>query len=207
MFPQSEDSRYFRAIEAEFIRLRITPLQLSPDDFQIARIWRAAGVPLELTLEVLGEKIAAQREKGQEVRRRLSYYRKAVLSAWEKRQALLAPAARPPEVEIDLVSQLEEIAASLPPELEEVAASVRSLEGDPAEIEAALEALEGRALELLRRSLSTDEQTRLAAEIAGPLADLQHRLPAEQLARVAASLERQLLRQRGRLPTFSIFQQ
>lgn len=207
MFPQSEDTRYFRAIEAEFIRLRITPLQLSPDDFQIARIWRAAGVPLELTLEVLGEKIAAQREKGQEVRRRLSYYRKAVLSAWEKRQALLAPAAPPPEVEIDLGNQLEEIAAALPPQLAEVAAAVRSLEGDPAEVEAALEALESRAIKLLRQSLSADEETRLAAEIAGPLVDLQHRLPAEQLARVAASLERQLLRERGRLPTFSIFQQ
>lgn len=207
MFPQSEDTRYFRAIEEEFIRLRITPLQLSPDDFQIARIWRAAGVPLELTLEVLGEKIAAQREKGQEVRRRLSYYRKAVLGAWEKRQALLAPAAKPPAVEIDLDRQLEEIAAGLPPELAEVAAAVRGLEGDPAEVEAALEALEGRALLLLRASLSPAEEARLAAEVAAPLADLQHRLPAEQLKRVAASLERQLLRQRGQLPIFSLFQQ
>lgn len=205
MFPQSDDYRFFKAIEAEFIRLRITPLQLSPDDFQIAKTWRAAGAPLELVLEVLGEKVAAQREKGQEVRRRLSWYRKAVLNAWEKRQELLAPGVRPAGPEIDVAAELEELAAALPPELAEVAAGVRALAGDPAEIETALAALEERAIELLRENLDPAERGALRQEIARALGDLGQRLPAEQLEKVASSLERQLLRQKGRLPTFSIF--
>lgn len=204
IFPQSEDSRYFQAIEAEFIRLRVTPLQLSPDDFQIASAWRKEGVPIELALEVLREKVQGQREKGQEVRRRLSYYRQAVLKAWEKRQALLAPAAKPETVAIDVARELEALAAALPPSLAEVAQALRALEGEPAEVEAALEELEERAFELLKASLSAAEKARLEAEVSAPLAGLRERLPAEQLARVALSLERQLLRQKGSLPTFSI---
>jgi hypothetical protein len=210
MFPESEDFRFFKAIEAEFIRLRITPLQLSPDDFQIARAWRAAGAPLELVLEVLCEKVAAQREKGQEVKRRLSYYRKAVLSAWEKRQELLAPGARPAAPVVEVEAELEELAAALPPGLAEVAAAIRGLAGDPAAgdpaaIEAALEGLEARAFDLLREGLSPAEREGLEGEVAAALRDLRQRLPADQLERVAASLERQLLRQNARLPAFSLF--
>lgn len=205
MFPQSEDSRFFKAIEAEFIRLRITPLQLSPDDFQIAKAWRAEGVPLELVLEVLGEKIAGQREKGQEVKRRLSYYRKAVLGAWEKRRELLAPGTRTAAPQIDLERELAALADALPAALAEVSAEVRGLKGEPAEVEAQLEALETRALELLRSGLSPAQEASLRQEIEGATADLRLRLPADQLARVKLSLERQLLRQQGRLPVFSIF--
>lgn len=205
MFPQSDDYRFFKAIEAEFIRLRITPLQLSPDDFQVAKEWRASRVPLELVLEVLGEKIAGQREKGQEVRRRLSYYRKAVLSAWDKRKELLAPGTRTAAPSIDLAGELEAIAGALPPPLADLAREIRGLEGDPATVEAALELLEARAFELLRDSLSPAELEQLGREVEAATADLRQRLPAGQLAQVKASLERQLLRRHGRLPAFSIF--
>lgn len=211
MFPESEDFRFFKAIEAEFIRLRITPLQLSPDDFRIAKEWRAAGAPLELVLEVLGEKIAGQREKGQEVKRRLSYYRKAVLNAWEKRQELLAPGVRPVAPSIEVEAELEALAAALPPGLGEIASAIGALAGDPeaagdpAAIEAALEDLEARAFSLLRAGLSPAALDALEGEVSAALADLRRRLPADQLERVAASLERQLLRQYGRLPLFSIF--
>jgi len=204
IFPQSEDKLFFNEIEQEFIRLRVTPLQFSADDFKITREWRAAGVPLELALEVLREKIEAQREKGKEVWRRLSYYRKAVLKAWEKRQAMLAPAARPEAQAIDVAQELETLAAALPPSLEEIALAVRSLEGEPAEVEAALEELEERALEWIKAGLPEAERAGLEEEIAAAMAGLKHRLPADQLERVALSLERQLLRQKGDLPTFSI---
>lgn len=211
MFPESEDFRYFKAIESEFIRLRITPLQLSPDDFQIAKAWRQAGVPIELVLEVLAEKVTAQRDKGQEVKRRLSYYRKAVLSAWEKRQELLAPGTRPAALGIEVEAELEALAASLPPGLAEVASAIRALAadeqaaGDPAATETALEELERSAFSLLREGLSAERRESLDGEVAAALADLRRRLPADQLERVSASLERQLLRQYGRLPVFSIF--
>jgi len=205
VFPQSDDYRFFKAIEEEFIRLRVTPLQLSPDDFQIAKAWRAAGTPLELVLAVLGEKIGAQREKGQEVKRRLSYYRQAVLGAWKKRQELLAPGLRPAAPAIDLAGELEGLAARLPAGMEELAAEIRRLAGEPAEVEAQLEGLEARAFEWLRASLSAAEADRLRQQIEGATAGLRHKLPADQLARVAESLERQLLRQHGLLPTFSIF--
>ncbi len=67
MFPQSDDYRFFKAIEAEFIRLRITPLQPSPDDFQIAKAWRAAGAPLELVPGGAGREGA--RRSGRRARR------------------------------------------------------------------------------------------------------------------------------------------
>lgn len=211
MFPESEDFRFFKAIEAEFIRLRITPLQLSPDDFRIAKEWRTAGAPLELVLEVLGEKIAGQREKGQEVKRRLSYYRKAVLNAWEKRQELLAPGFRPAAPHVEVEAELAALAAALPSGLDEIAEAIRALAGDPqsagdpAGIEAALEDLEARSLVLLRASLAPTALEDLEGEVSAALADLRLRLPSDQLERVAASLERQLLRQYGRLPAFSIF--
>lgn len=206
MLPQSDDYRYFQAIEAEFIRLRITPLQLSPDDFRIAKAWRAAGVPLALALETIGEKVAAQREKGQEVRRRLSYYRQAVLSAWRQRQELLAPLAIPAMgAEIDAAAGLEELAASLPRELATVAAEVRQLVGDPAAIEEALGVCEEKALEVLRQALGEQGRETLRNEVGRALGDLGHRLPATALAQAATSLERQLLRQRFRLPAFTLY--
>lgn len=209
MFPQSDDFLFFKAIEAEFIRLRITPLQLSPDDFQIAKAWRAAGVPLELVLEVLASKVETQREKGQEVRRRLSYYRKAVLSAWEKRQELLAPGTLTAAPRIDVGPRLAMLADALPEALAEVASAVRGLAqepaGDPTEVEAQLEALETRAFAALRAGLSRDEEAELRREIEAATAGLRQRLPEDALARVRQSLERQLLRQRARLPVFSIF--
>ena len=205
MFPQSEDAVYFRAIEGEFIRLRVTPLQFSPDDFKVAREWRAAGVPLELALAVLREKVEGQRAKGDEVKQRLSYYRRAILKGWEKRQALLAPAARPLVPAVDTTAELESLAASLPSSLIELAAQIRDMTGDPEAVESRLGELERQALEVYKANLSGEERIAVQREVEESLGDLRHRLPAEQLSQVIASLERQVLRERSGLPVFSLF--
>ncbi len=44
---------YFRMIEETFIRLRGSPLLLSPADYQVAKSWFEADIPLDVVCKTL----------------------------------------------------------------------------------------------------------------------------------------------------------
>jgi hypothetical protein len=114
------DHAYFRAIEEVFIRLRGAPLLLSPTDWQIARDWHRAGIPLDLVCVTLEEIFRQRAETGKTGSvRSLKYCRSAVEKAWAARQELAAPAGRGEHVEMDIGARLQSLAAALPAALPE----------------------------------------------------------------------------------------
>jgi hypothetical protein len=203
-FATSADHEYFRAIELEFIRLRVTPLMLSPDDYQVAKSWRAAGVPLELALRVLAEKVIGQQERGQDVKRRLSYYRKAVLNAWETDRKLQAPAAIEQPAAFDTARRLDFLADTLIG-FPTFAIRIRQLQGTPEDIERELESLEGKLLEAAVEGLDAPARALLETEAAKGLAALARRLPGGLPAEVEVSLRRRITRRLLALPALSLF--
>lgn len=203
-FATSPDHEYFRAIELEFIRLRVTPLMLSPDDYQVAKSWRAVGVPIELALRVLAEKVAGQQERGQDVRRRLSYYRKAVLKAWEAERALQAPATIEQPAALDAARRLELLAEALTA-FPSFAHHIRQLSGTPEYIERELEALERLMLDAAIEALDATARAQLEGEVSVGLTALARRLPGGLPAEAEASLRRRIARRILSLPTLSLF--
>ncbi|HQN38153.1 MAG TPA: hypothetical protein PLQ31_01300, partial [Thermoanaerobaculia bacterium] len=49
--PSAEDHAFFQAIEERFVALRGAATLLSPADWQLARAWHRAGIPLAAVLE------------------------------------------------------------------------------------------------------------------------------------------------------------
>src|SRR5262245_5879970 len=113
-----EAQRYFRAIEAAFVRLRGAPLLLSPADWQVARRWFEEGVPLDLVVRGLEEVFARRRERGAKGRiSSLRYCAPAVEHAWEEVASLTAAGRTAPAEPIDIAARLAALAAALPAEL------------------------------------------------------------------------------------------
>lgn len=195
--------RYFRAIESEFIRLRVTPLLLSPDDYRIARGWFEAGIPGELVLKTLAELVTRQRDKGQEVRRRLSYYRSAVKTAWQEQMSLAAPGTVEAPTEIDTAGRLTALAAAVSA-FPEIAAAIVRLEADP-QAESRLGKLEAKLCDQAFARLDEEARVEVERELHAALQVLAKRLPAKSLAKTEQSLRRQVTRRRLDLPVLSLF--
>jgi len=208
------DHLYFQAIEATFLRLRGSPLLLSPKDWRTAQEWHRQGIPLDLVERALEELFAERRER--EADRKVSslrYCAPRVRAAWAALRELTAPGARGPEAgaaRIELEPRLRALAGSLPAELPsrdalaERIAALASLT-DPRAVEERLAALEDETVDGLLAALRPRERKALESQVDRTLATLAGRLPAEETDRTRDRLLRQRLRRRAGLPPLSLF--
>ena len=207
----AEDYAYFRAIEDGFIRLRGSPLLLSPSDFRIAQRWHRRGVPLALIESILPEVFARRAERGGARGKVLGlrFCAPAVEAAWEEMQELTASGEReaaPPE--FDVPARLEALAAALPsrlPDRDELAAAIRGLAGPPEAVEDALTRLDEEALDAAERRLRAAGRAELERQAGASLAAVAGRLPAAEIETARGRLLRRLLRKRIGLPVLSLF--
>ncbi|MDX1503376.1 MAG: hypothetical protein R3325_13520 [Thermoanaerobaculia bacterium] len=204
-----EDHAYFQAIEATFLRLRGSPLLLSPADWRVARRWRRAGLPLTLVERTLEEFFAARARRGAEGRvNSLRYCAPAVERAAREWRRLTAPAAAGEPEAFDLERRLSALAEALPAGLRgrsRRAAEIRGLRGEPEEIENRLGELDRALVEEASERLGADERAELEEEAALALTHLGGRLSPEELGRIRERLVRRAVRRRAGLPTLSLF--
>jgi hypothetical protein len=204
-----DDHAYFKAIEEAFVQLRGAPLLLSPADWQVARRWHQAGIPLDLVRQTLEEVFAKRRER--EAKGRVSslrYVARAVEAAWKERRELTAPGERSAAAPLDVPARLAALAAALPADLPGVAettAELTGLGGASPEVEDLLATLDGELLDRVWAGLSAEERTAVDAAAERTLAALAGRIDAAELERSRARLRRQLLRQQLGLPVLSLF--
>lgn len=204
-----EDHAYFQAIEEIFVRLRGSPLLLSPADWQVARRWHRDGVPLDLVRRALEEVFAKRKERGAKGKiSSLRYCASAVEAAWEDLRELTAPGERLEAPAFDPSSRLQALAKALPPELpgrEGLATRIVALAGDPQEIEEGLAILDREMLATVAASLEDTTRGEVEAAVEKTMAGLRGRLSAEELERSRERLTWQVLRQRLVLPVLSLF--
>ena len=201
-----EANAYFRAIEATFIRLRGSPLLLSPEDWRQADAWRRGGVPLELVLATLEQVFARRAERGAAGKiQSLRYCAPAVETAWQEVEALTAGGRRRRAQAVDVAARLAALAASLPPAQAELATKVRALSGPTDEVERALAALDEEMMASALVALGEDERRALEKRTAAALAALSGRIEAEELDEARGRLLRQALRRARGLPVLSLF--
>lgn len=204
MNPNRDDPAhgFFRAIELEFIRLRVTPLLFSPDDFLVAKSWHLQGIPLDLVLETLREDVHRQLEKGLEVRRRLRHYQKSVLSVWKSQTEIGATGARDPAFERDSDPILEKLAQAVSG-FPIAQSKIRSLKGQ-ANIEVSLLKLEDELAAEAFEHASSSIRAQIDEEVEQALKILGNRLPAKKVAAAREKLRLQILRRVLELPTLSL---
>lgn len=219
MSETGEDSGYFAAAEAAFIRRRGTPFLLSPKDFALLTEWRSLGVPIEAIEQGIDDAFARREERGAAGRvNSLSYCRDAVLLAWERRaeaaigrgtgrsaeepeagSALTALAAR--------LSELASVRPELEPALASAAKSVSRLAAsgkDPAAAEDALARLDKRLAGALYDALPALERERVDAEVSAQLARARVRLDDETAEKTARALRRRAVREALSVPRLSL---
>ncbi len=200
---------YFRAIEETFIRLRGSPLLLSPADWQIARGWHERGIPLDFVCRALEGFFAERRDRGVESRvRSLRYCAPAVEEAWREVQELTAAGRRAEAEPVDVGARLEALARALPPGLPGgggPADRIRRLEGGVEAVERALAALDGELLREAEAVLSEADRKAIAAAAERGLAALAGRLTDEEIGLQRERLRRRALRRRLGLPVLSLF--
>jgi hypothetical protein len=205
----ASDHAYFRAIEEVFIRLRGAPLLLSPTDWQIARDWHRAGIPLELVCTTLEELFRQRAEAGKRGSvRSLKYCQSAVKQSWLARQELAAPAARGDQVEMDIETRLLNLAAALPgslPERDRLYRQIRELEGGVQDVEHELSLLDRQVMEALRSGITPEATAKIERGVEEVLARLETRLPADERPAVRERLFDQAVRRRAGLPVLSLF--
>jgi hypothetical protein len=205
----SDDHAYFRAIETTFVRLRGAPMLLSPADWQVARRWRGAGIPLELVESRVEEMFARRRARGAKGRvQSLSYCEDAVLVAWQEHQELTAAGRKRSVAALDPAPRLAALARSLPgdlPEREVFASRILSLSGDTEEVERGLALVDAEILRSTELRLSAEACQVLNREAQQALESLARRLPESQVEQARMRLFRQLLRRRKNLPLLSLF--
>ena len=209
MIVVDEDHAYFQAIEEIFVRLRGSPLLLSPADWQVARRWHRDGVPLDLVRRALEEVFAKRKERGAKGKiSSLRYCASAVEAAWEELRELTAPGERLEAPVFDPSSRLQALAKALPPELpgrEGLATRIAALAGDPQKIEEGLALLDREMLATVATSLENMTRSEVEAAVEKTMAGLRGRLSAEELERSRERLTWQVLRQRLALPVLSLF--
>jgi len=206
----ADDHVYFRAIEDVFIRLRGSPLLLSPADWRVAQRWNREGVPLALIETTLAEVFAGRAERGARGKiYSLRYCAPAIEAAWEEVRELQAPGEREAAAPaLDVPARLEALAAALPSKLpgrDELAAAIRALSGPPEAVEESLTRLDEDALDAAERRLRAAGRAELERQAEASLAAVAGRLPAAEIATARGRLLRRLLRRRIGLPVLSLF--
>ncbi|MEL7061503.1 MAG: hypothetical protein AAGN46_15875 [Acidobacteriota bacterium] len=208
-FEGSEDLDYFRALERHFIARRGAPLQLSPDDFRIARGWRADGVPLDVAIEAIDETIDARETREDDPARRLAYYNRPVRAAWRRRAELAAPAAAAPKpAAFDPTAALDRLQAAVPAAHAGLAAEVAALKQDSVDdeaLESRLAAIDRRLLEAAAVRLDDAARAAIDDRLDAVIRRLRGRVEAEQLERTRARLLDDAVRRHFDLPLLSLF--
>ena len=198
--------RYFRAIEEAFIRLRGSPLLLSPEDWRQADDWRRRGVPLDLVLATLEQVFARRVERGAAGKiQSLRYCAPAVETAWQEVEAMTVGGRRREAPAVDVGARLAALAASLPPAESELADRVRALSGATSDVERALAALDEEMMATALADLGTEERRALERRTAAALEALAGRIQADEAAEARQRLLRQALRRARGLPVLSLF--
>ncbi|MEM8933730.1 MAG: hypothetical protein AAGE94_21245 [Acidobacteriota bacterium] len=215
-FDRSPDMDYFQSIEQAFIRLRGTPFQMSPDDYDVAGDWRRQEIPAEVVAEVLVKVVWEHESKGNDVPLRLAYYRPAVLATWKERRRLAAPGDTLDVPDFDLPGRLAALAAALTKgqasvstlDLHADADAVQALVARAPDVEAIEEALALLDRELLDRaagSLDDAGRRELDEQLDQSLAQLAARLPGGASQTARQRLIDELVRRRFDLPVLSLF--
>lgn len=206
----AEDHAYFLALEEAFLGLRGSGTLLSAADWQVAREWRRAGIPVDLVIRVMSDLFVRQRERAP--KRGISslrYFRAAIAAAWDAQLERAAGGYREPErPEPSVRQRLEAIAAGLPatlPDLERWRLEILALDGTVPVVESALASLEARLLAAAESVLSDAARRELESEVDRASRPLASRLDPAGLAQARESLRRQLIRRRGGLPLLSLF--
>ncbi len=206
---EGAERAYFRAIEETFIRLRGSPLLLSPEDWRLAEEWRRRGVPLDLVLRTLEQVFARRVERGAAGKiHSLRYCAAAVEAAWEEVEALTATGRRTEVEAVDVAARLAALAASLPDELPErasLAARIAALDGGTDEVERALAVLDEEMMAAAMAAVAAPERERLESRAERALTALEGRMPGDELPEARRRLLRQALRRERRLPVLSLF--
>lgn len=207
--PRNDDHAYFQAIEEMFVGLRGAPLLLSPADWQVARRWHRAGIPLELVRRTLEEVFARRRERGAKGRiQSLRYCAPAVEAAWEEIQELTAPGRRTEAPPLDVAARLAALARALPAEIprrEWFVEQLTSLSGESHEVEDRLARLDAELMKEAAAGLDEERRRELEEAVERTLQPLAGRLPRPELAMARERLFRQHLRRRLGLPVLSLF--
>ena len=205
-----QDHLYFVRLEELFIALRGAPLLLSPADWQIARKWHRAGIPLDVAGRVIEEVIGRDADKkGRTGIRSLAYFDPAVTERWREIGTLSGPSkAGDSTPTIDLERRLRALAAAVPerfPRAGDLRARIRSLRGSAEEIETSLTALD-RELTTAAEGALTDEQRRqLAARVDRAAGRFETHLDPVAAATIRRQLESRVLREISGLPHLSLF--
>ncbi len=206
--------RYFRAIEDLFIRLRGSPLLLSPADHLVARKWFEQRVPMEVVARALEGVFARRRERGASGKvSSLRYCRPAVEKEWKRVAQLQAADVRaqapdPAEPEIELAARLAVLCAQLPEQLQGVELwrqRITALSGEAETVEERLAALDAELIAEVDEALTESAARELDEAVKAALQAIAGRLTSEQLQAAGERLRRQLLRQRLGLPLLTLF--
>lgn len=203
------DHAYFQALEETVIRLRGSPLLLSPADWQVAKRWRRNGIPLPLITRILEEIFARHTsEGGQSKARSLRYFAKAVEEEWNLSKRLGATGVRRPPSELDVAARLGALANSLPdwaPNLDTCRETILGLSGSASSVESELAELDNRLMICVLEALSSEELGAFERQAEESLADLKSRLPDEEVRHALDRLLRQIVRRSKQLPVLSLF--
>lgn len=208
----AQDQAYFRRLEEAFLALRGKATLLSPEDWQLARAWRRQGIPIEVVVATMESLFERQRERrSKRGISSLRYFRAAVDAAWDEQLALQAGGGEghrredpgPPAKE-----RLEALSAAWPEDVPGAAgtrARIIALSGPLDEIESALAALDGEALDALWSGLAEGERVAMEDRAGRALARAGDGLAAEEREALETRLRRLALRERYGLPTLSLF--
>jgi len=204
------DQAYFLAIERAFLALRGRATLLAAEDWQTAREWRRAGIPVEFVVAVMESLVERQRErKSKRGVSSLRYFRAAVAAAWDEQLAHRAGGGAPPaDPGPPAATRLERLAAAVPPELPGAAAlrqAIASLSGPLDVVETELDELERRFLADYAAGLPAVERAAIDRRVERALASAAADLPEATRSQVRTSLERQNLRRATGLPVLSLF--
>ncbi|MGB5549034.1 MAG: hypothetical protein WBO74_00930 [Thermoanaerobaculia bacterium] len=207
--PVEKVQAYFEVIETVFVRLRGAPLLLSPADWQVAREWFEAGIPLDLVRQTLESVFARRKERGARGRiQSLRYCADSVWQAWDQTRELEAGGVRQTVATMNVQARLSGISGSLPEELsdrEEWVERIEGLSGTSAEVENSLAELDAQLLAAVERSLNGPDRERLTARVDAVIAGLQARLPEEEIGSARDRIRRGSLRELAQLPLLSLF--
>jgi len=212
-FPESPDQTYFRTIEEIFARHRAVPLLLSPVDWKVAQGWFEAEVPFDLIDRVFAEVLGRRQERGAKGRvSSLRYFAPAVEAAWQEIRDLAAIGETMPAPALDVPARLAALGAALDragaAAAGEIAPRVRELSSTAAyaeTVERQLAALDAEMLERTDRAFGAEDLAAVAAEVEKSLRKLAGRLPAAEIENARERLRRQAVRRRAGLPLLSLF--
>jgi hypothetical protein len=203
------ESRYFRTIEDEFIRLRGSPFLLSAADWRLAQGWYEEGVPIEVVVGALREVFERRAERSEAgIVQSLRYCAAAVNEAWRARRELGVGQEAVEDYKMDVADRLERLADRLPPTLPRRDAWVERIRAAGTHAPTAEKALVELDRELIDGHLATLDalaHAELTAAVDASVERLGPKLADELATEDRARLLRDNARRLAGLPLLSLF--